>query len=327
MSPEAKSQLDIILGSIDKKYGKGTVMHLNDRCVVTPEDVIPTGSIQLDLALGIGGYRKGRIVEIFGGESAGKSTLAHHACANTQRQGREAAYIDQEHTLDPIYSSRIGVDLDRLIISQPDHAEQALDIVEMLVRSGDIGVIIIDSVAALIPQKELEGDMGDQVIGLQARIMSQAMRKLVGQCEKAKCTLIFINQIRYKIGGYGNPETTSGGAALAFYASQRIHISKGQAKECDDFMNLARCKIVKNKCAPPKKTAEFNIVFGKGIDRDMELFDLAIEDGTLVKSGSWIKYKDESVAQGEVKAIEWMNENPEIKAKIYSEVLALRGLE
>jgi len=329
MSPEMKDNLAVICAQVDKKYGKGTVMKLTDEVDIDPDGVISTNSIKLDLALGIGGYKKGRIIEIYGPESSGKTTLCLHAVANAQKQGKKCLYVDAEHSLDAIYAQALGVDVNELYISQPDFGEQALDIVDNFVRSGEVGLIVVDSVAALIPKKELEGDIGDSSIGLQARIMSQAMRKLTGVCNQTGCTVIFVNQIRMKIGVmFGSPETTSGGNALKFYASTRLDIRRtGDVKRKDDIIgNKTRVKVIKNKLAPPKKVVEFNILFGRGIDTDQELVDLAIMDGIIEKAGAWYKYNGSSVAQGEDNVIRWVNENPEIKKEMIETIRENRGM-
>ena len=330
MSPEMRDNLAVICAQVDKKYGKGSVMKLNDKVSFEPGQVISSGSIGLDLALGIGGYKKGRIVEIYGMEAGGKTTLSLHAVAEAQKMGKKCLFVDAEHSLDPVYAQHLGVNIDNLLISQPDYGEQALDIVDMFVRSGEIGLIVVDSVAALIPKKELEGEIGDQVIGLQARIMSQAMRKIAGVCNKTECAVIFINQIRHKIGVmFGSPITVSGGNALKFYASQRLDIRRtGDLKRGDEIIgSKTKVTVVKNKLAPPKKIAEFNILFGKGIDTDQEILDLATMDKIIEKSGAWFKYGGSAVAQGEANAIQWMNENPDIKEKIIQEVKENRGIE
>lgn len=330
MSPEMKDTLALVCAQIDKKYGKGSVMRLTDKVDVSPGQVISTGSIQLDCALGIGGYKKGRIVEIFGQESSGKTTLCLHAVANAQKMGKMCVYIDAEHSLDPIYAQCLGIDLDKLIISQPDYGEQALDIVDTFVRSGEVGLIVVDSVAALIPQKELEGEVGDQVVGLQARIMSQTMRKIAGVTSKTECSVIFVNQIRMKIGVmWGSPDTTTGGNALKFYASQRLKIIRiGDVKKSDKIIgNRTKVKVIKNKTAPPKKEAEFDILFGVGIDRYTETIELAVSDGILHKSGSWYKLEDKTnFAQGIPNAVEWMKEHEDKFLSIRRQILENRGL-
>jgi recombination protein RecA len=329
MSPEMKSNLASVCSLIDKKYGPGSIMHLTDEVMMQPDQVISTGSIQLDCALGIGGYRKGRIIEIVGQESSGKTTLAIHACANIQRQGRAAAFLDLEHSFDGNYAKSLGVDLTSLLLAQPDYAEQALDMTDMLVRSGDVGLIVIDSVAALIPQAELEGEMTDQSIGLQARIMSKAMRKMVGPASNSDCTILFINQWRQKIGvTWGSPNVTSGGNALKYYASQRLEIIRiGDVKKGEDVIgNRTKVKVIKNKVAPPKKDAEFDILYGRGVDSNGELVELAVADGIVEKTGAWYKYKGENIAQGYSNATSWISENPDIKEAIRKEILENRGL-
>ena len=330
MSPELKDTLALVCAQIDKKYGKGSVMRLTDKVDASPGQVISSGSIQLDCALGIGGYKKGRIVEIFGAESSGKTTLCLHAVANAQKMGKSCVYIDAEHSLDPIYAQCLGVDLDKLIISQPDYGEQALDIVDTFVRSGEVGLIVVDSVAALIPQKELEGEVGDQVVGLQARMMSQAMRKIAGVTSKTECSVIFVNQIRMKIGVmWGSPKTTTGGEALKFYSSQRLEINRiGDVKKSDKVLgNRTKVKVIKNKLAPPKKDAEFDILFGVGIDKYTETIELAISDRILGKTGAWYKLEDGSnFAQGLPNAVEWMKEHKDKFNNIRKQILENRGL-
>jgi recombination protein RecA len=329
MSPEMKSNLAIVCAEVDKRYGKGSVMTLNEPVVFQPDDVIDTGSIMLNLALGVGGYRKGRIIEIWGAESSGKTTLCLHACANAQKLGKTALFIDAEHSFDPTYAGFLGVDLDKLLIAQPSHGEEALGIAQMFVRSGEVSLVVVDSVAALVPQKELEGDIGDSSIGAQARMMSQAMRMLVGPCAETGTTMIFTNQIRNKIGVvYGSPEVTSGGKALAFYASMRLKISRtADLKRGEEVIgNETKVTVVKNKCASPKKEAHFNIVFGKGIDNDSEILELAISDGIIEKSGAWYKHQGNSIAQGSANVIRWLNENPELKAEFKKQILEARGL-
>jgi recombination protein RecA len=330
MSPEMKSNLSIVCAEVDKRYGKGSIMTLNEPVVFQPDDVIDTGSIKLNLALGIGGYKKGRIIEIFGENSSGKTTLCLHACANVQKLGKIALFLDVEHSFDPGYAASLGVDMDKLLIAQPSCGEEALGIAQMMVRSGEVGLIIVDSVAALVPQKELEGDIGDSSIGVQARMMSQAMRVLVGPCSETGTTIIFTNQTRNKIGIiYGSPDVTSGGKALAFYASQRLKVSRtGDLKRGEEITgNKTKVVVVKNKCASPKKEAEFDIVFGRGVDGDGEIIELAASDGIIEKSGAWFKYEGNSIAQGSPNAIRWLNENPEIKANIRKQILESRGIE
>jgi recombination protein RecA len=329
MTPEMKSNLDIVCAQIEKTFGRGSIMTLNDKPSVDLDGVIPTGSIGLDIALGIGGYAKGRIVEIFGMDSAGKSTLCLHAIANAQKKGITSAYIDQEHALDKNYAATLGVDLDKMLISQPDYAEQALGIMDLLIKSGEVGLIVVDSVASLIPQKELEGEMGDQTIGLQARLMSQAMRKIAGICDKTGCTVIFTNQIRHKIATMGgSPNTVAGGLALRFYASQRLEIIRiGDVKDKDSIVgNRTKVKVIKNKLAPPKKEVEFSIIFGRGVDPYLEVVELATEDGIIQKSGAWYKYEGSNVAQGQLSALAWLKENQDIYEKIRTELLEARGL-
>jgi len=325
-----KSALEIVLSSVEKKYGKGSVMKLTDNPIVDPDNIVSTGSIGLDAALGIGGYRKGRIVEIYGPESSGKTTLCLHAIANAQKQGKKCLFVDAEHALDPQYAKRLGVNLDDLLVSQPDFGEQALEITDMLAKSGDIGLVVIDSVAALVPQKELEGEMGDHHIGLQARMMSQAMRKLGGTVSQTGCTVIFVNQIRMKIGVmFGSPETTTGGNALKFYASQRLDIRRiGAIKQGEKIIgNRTKVKVVKNKLAPPFRNAEFDIRFGIGIDRIAEIVDLGVEDEVIEKSGSWYSYQGARLAQGKENTIQMLKETNHILTEIEKELLELRGLE
>ena len=297
---DTDAALDDAISQIEKKFGKGSVMRLGDRTAVDV-DVIPSGSLTLDKALGIGGYPKGRIIEIYGPESSGKTTLTLHAIAQAQKQGGKAAFIDAEHAIDPVYAKNLGVDIDELILSQPDSGEQALEIAEMLVRSGVIDLIVIDSVAALVPQVELDGEMGDAAVGLQARLMSKALRKLSGVMNKTNCTVIFINQLREKIGVmYGNPETTTGGRALKFYSSVRVEIRRSeQIKQNGEIVgNKANIKVVKNKVAPPFKTTQVDIIYGKGISRDGEILDLAVEGDIIEKSGAWYAYNGEKIGQG-----------------------------
>lgn len=297
---DTDAALDDAISQIEKKFGKGSVMRLGDRTAVDV-DVIPSGSLTLDKALGIGGYPKGRIIEIYGPESSGKTTLTLHAIAQAQKQGGKAAFIDAEHAIDPVYAKNLGVDIDELILSQPDSGEQALEIAEMLVRSGVIDLIVIDSVAALVPQVELDGEMGDAAVGLQARLMSKALRKLSGVMNKTNCTVIFINQLREKIGVmYGNPETTTGGRALKFYSSVRVEIRRSeQIKQNGEIIgNKANIKVIKNKVAPPFKTTQVDIIYGKGISRDGEILDLAVEGDIVEKSGAWYAYNGEKIGQG-----------------------------
>lgn len=312
------------LKSIEKTYGKGSIMKLGDANLEKVE-VIPTGSITLDIALGVGGYPKGRIIEIYGPESSGKTTLTLHAIAQAQKQGGKAAFIDAEHAIDPVYAKNLGVNIDDLILSQPDSGEQALEITEMLVRSGVIDLIVVDSVAALVPQVELDGEMGDAAVGLQARLMSKALRKLSGVMSKTNCTVIFINQLREKIGVmYGNPETTTGGRALKFYSSVRIEIRRSeQIKQNGEIIgNKANIKVVKNKVAPPFKTTQVDIIYGKGISRDGEILDLAVEDDIVEKSGAWYAYNGEKIGQGRENAKNFLIEHPAIFEEVENKVKA-----
>lgn len=321
---DTDAALDDAISQIEKKFGKGSVMRLGDRTAVDV-DVIPSGSLTLDKALGIGGYPKGRIIEIYGPESSGKTTLTLHAIAQAQKQGGKAAFIDAEHAIDPVYAKNLGVDIDELILSQPDSGEQALEIAEMLVRSGVIDLIVIDSVAALVPQLELDGEMGDAAVGLQARLMSKALRKLSGVMNKTNCTVIFINQLREKIGVmYGNPETTTGGRALKFYSSVRVEIRRSeQIKQNGEIIgNKANIKVVKNKVAPPFKTTQVDIIYGKGISRDGEILDLAVEGDIVEKSGAWYAYNGEKIGQGRENAKNFLIEHPAIFEEVEEKVKA-----
>lgn len=314
--------LEDALKSIEKIYGKGSVMKLGDRPTVDV-DSIPTGSLLLDNALGIGGYPKGRIIEIFGPESSGKTTLALHAIAEAQAKGGRAAFVDAEHAIDPVYAKHLGVNVDELILSQPDNGEQALEIVELLAKSNAIDIIVVDSVAALVPQAEIEGVMSDNQVGLQARLMSKAMRKLAGVLNKSLCTVIFINQLREKVGVmYGNPETTTGGRALKFYASVRIDIRRAEViKEGTDIIgNTVNIKIVKNKVAPPFKTCKIDLIYGEGISRYGEILDLAVELGFVKKSGAWYEYNGERMGQGRENAKDYLKTNPAIYEQLYQQV-------
>jgi len=313
--------LNLAVDQIEKQFGKGAIMRLGEAQKVNVE-TYPTGSISLDMALG-GGIPKGRIIEIYGPESSGKTTMTLHAIAEVQRAGGTAAFVDAEHALDPQYAKRIGVDLDRLLISQPDTGEQALEIVETLVRSSAVDLVVIDSVAALVPQAEIEGDMGDAHVGLQARLMSQALRKLTGTISKTKCTVIFINQIRMKIGVmFGNPETTSGGNALKFYASLRMDIRRiGQIKVGEEIVgNRTKVKVVKNKVAPPFKVAEFDIMYNEGISVTGDLLDLAVMHAVVGKAGAWYEYNGEKIAQGREAAKQYLKDNPKVMEKIDKEL-------
>lgn len=323
-----KQALDLAIAQITKQFGSGSIMKLGETRKIDVE-LLPSGSLSLDLALG-GGYPKGRIIEIYGPESSGKTTLALHAIAEIQKQGGQAAFIDAEHALDPSYAKKIGVDTDNLFISQPDNGEQALEICETLVRSGAVDLIVVDSVAALVPQAEIDGDMGDAQMGLQARLMSQAMRKLTGIISKSKATVIFINQIRMKIGVmFGNPETTTGGNALKFYASVRMDIRRiGQIKEGDDISgNRTKVKIVKNKIAAPFRTAEFDIMYNEGISRSGDVLDLAVQRGVIEKSGAFLKYNGETIAQGREAAKRLLRENPDLMAEIEHKVRVAARLD
>ncbi|MDP9693680.1 UNVERIFIED_ORG: recombination protein RecA [Arthrobacter globiformis] len=317
-APDRQKALDAALAQIDKQFGKGSVMRLGDE-VRAPIEVIPTGSIALDVALGIGGLPRGRIVEIYGPESSGKTTVALHAVANAQRQGGIAAFIDAEHALDPEYAAKLGVDTDALLVSQPDTGEQALEIMDMLIGSGSLDVVVIDSVAALVPRAEIEGDMGDSHVGLQARLMSQALRKITGRLSQTKTTAIFINQLREKIGVFfGSPETTTGGKALKFYASVRIDVRRIQTlKEgADSVGNRTKAKIVKNKMAPPFKIAEFDIIYGQGISREGGIIDMGVEHGIIKKSGSWFTYDGDQLGQGMENSRRFLRDNPELAAEL-----------
>lgn len=314
--------LDEVLANIEKQFGKGSVMKLGDNKHMEVE-TIPSGSIALDVALGIGGYPKGRIIEIYGPESSGKTTFALHAIAEAQKKGGYAAFIDAEHALDPVYAKALGVDTDNLILSQPDNGEQALEIVEALVRSNAVDIIVIDSVAALVPKAEIEGDMGDSHVGLQARLMSQAMRKLAGIINKSKTVAIFINQIREKVGVlFGSPETTSGGRALKFYATIRLDVRRvDQIKQGSDAIgNLTRVKVVKNKVAPPFKTAEVDLIYGKGISHEGEVLDLATNLDIVEKSGAWFSYNGDRLGQGRENVKELLKQNPELTSEIEQKV-------
>ncbi len=315
---DKKKALETALAQIEKQYGEGTVMKLGDNAKMKV-DAIPTGSLALDAALGIGGVPKGRIVEIYGPESSGKTTVALHIIAQAQKLGGEVAFIDAEHALDPVYASALGVDVDNVLVSQPDTGEQALEITEALVRSNAIDVVVVDSVAALVPKTEIEGDMGASHVGLQARLMSQALRKLAGVIAKSNCVAIFINQLRDKVGViYGNPETTTGGRALKFYASVRMDIRKGEAiKNGTEIIgNNVKCKIVKNKVAPPFKVASFEILYGEGISRYGELVDLGAQFDIIKKSGTWFSYGENRIGQGKENAKQFLRDNPDIADEV-----------
>lgn len=319
---DKKKALANALSQIEKQFGKGSVMRLGENTGMTVEH-IPTGSIGLDLALGIGGLPRGRIIEIYGPESSGKTTVALHSVAEAQKLGGTAAFIDAEHALDPVYAKALGVDIDSLLVSQPDTGEQGLDIAEALVRSGAVDIVVIDSVAALTPRAEIEGEMGDSFVGLHARMMSQAMRKLAGSIAKSQCVAIFINQLREKVGVmYGNPETTTGGRALKFYASVRLDVRRGeQLKNGSDVVgNRTKVKVVKNKVAPPFRVAEFDIIYGQGISKEGTLLDMAVERDIIHKSGAWFSYKDQRIGQGRENTRQYLKDNPEIAAEIDAEI-------
>ena len=319
---EKKRAVEVALSQIEKQFGKGSVMKLGEYQAMNVE-AIPTGALGLDIALGIGGVPRGRIIEIFGPESSGKTTLALHIIAEAQKMNGEAAFIDAEHALDPVYAKHLGVDIDNLIVSQPDTGEQALEITESLVRSGALDVIVVDSVAALVPKAEIDGDMGDSHMGLQARLMSQALRKLAGAINKSKTVIIFINQLREKIGVmFGNPETTTGGRALKFYASVRLDIRKIENIKQDGEIvgNRARVKVVKNKVAPPFREAEFDIVYGKGISKEGNILDMAVNLDIIEKSGSWFSYNGEKIGQGRENVKQYLHNNPEVMEEVEKKV-------
>lgn len=323
MKEEKKKALDAALSQIEKQFGKGSVMKLGDSGKNMNVETIPTGSLSLDIALGLGGIPRGRIVEIYGPESSGKTTVALHMVAEVQKRGGVAGFIDAEHALDPVYASKIGVDIDNLYISQPDNGEQAMEITETLVRSGAVDIIIVDSVAALVPKAEIDGDMGDSHVGLQARLMSQALRKLTAVISKSNCVVIFINQLREKIGVmFGNPETTTGGRALKFYSSIRMDVRKTETlKQAGEVVgNHTRVKIVKNKIAPPFREAEFDIMFGRGISREGDILDLAANLGIINKSGAWYAYNDAKIGQGRENAKQFLRDNPDIMAEAEAKV-------
>lgn len=320
--------LEAALGQIDRQFGKGSVMRLGDD-IRAPISVVPTGSISLDVALGIGGLPRGRVVEVYGPESSGKTTVALHAVANAQRQGGIAAFIDAEHALDPEYARKLGVNTDDLLVSQPDTGEQALEIADMLIRSGSIDIIVIDSVAALVPRAEIEGEMGDSHVGLQARLMSQALRKITGALHNSNTTAIFINQLREKIGVmFGSPETTTGGKALKFYASVRIDVRRIETLKdgTDPVGNRTRAKIVKNKLAPPFKQAEFDILYGVGISREGGLIDMGVEHGFVRKSGSWYTYEGDQLGQGKENARNFLRDNPDLADEIEKKIKEKLGV-
>lgn len=322
--------LEAALGQIEKQYGKGSVMKLGDSQTNMNVETVPTGSLSLDIALGLGGVPKGRIIEVYGPESSGKTTVALHMVAEVQKRGGIAGFIDAEHALDPVYAKNIGVDIDNLYISQPDNGEQALEITETMVRSGAVDIIIVDSVAALVPKAEIDGDMGDSHVGLQARLMSQALRKLTAAISKSNCIVIFINQLREKVGVmFGNPETTTGGRALKFYSSIRLDVRRIEAlKQGGEIVgNRTRIKVVKNKVAPPFREAEFDIMFGKGISREGDILDLAASLGIVQKSGAWFAYRDDKIGQGRENAKQYLREHPEVMDEIEHQVRVSYGLE
>ncbi len=323
---EKLKALDAAISQIERQYGRGAVMKLGDSSSSMNVEAIPTGSLSLDLALGIGGIPKGRIVEIYGPESSGKTTVTLHMIAEVQKRGGIAAFIDAEHALDPVYAKNIGVDIDNLYISQPDCGEQALEITETMVRSGAIDIVVVDSVAALVPKQEIDGDMGDAVMGAQARLMSQAMRKLTAVISKTNCTVIFINQLRQKIGVmFGNPETTTGGTALKFYSSVRLDVRRTESiKQSGEVIgNRTRVKVVKNKVAPPFKEAEFDIMFGKGISKIGDILDLAADNDIIVKSGAWYAYEGNKIGQGRENAKQYLVDHPEVCDEVESKVREL----
>ena len=327
---DKQKALDAALAQIEKQFGKGSVMKLGDQSAHMNVETIPTGSLSLDIALGLGGIPRGRIIEIYGPESSGKTTVALHMVAEVQKRGGIAGYIDAEHALDPVYARNIGVDVDNLYISQPDNGEQALEITETMVRSGAVDIIIVDSVAALVPRAEIDGDMGDSHVGLQARLMSQALRKLTGVISKSNSIVVFINQLREKVGVmFGNPETTTGGRALKFYASIRMDIRRIESlKQGGEVIgNRARIKVVKNKIAPPFKEAEFDIMFGKGISRAGDILDLAADANVVVKSGAWYAYNGEKIGQGRENAKLYLTEHPDVMEEIDHKVRVAYGLE
>jgi recombination protein RecA len=329
MADEKQKMLESAISAIEKQYGKGSIMRLGSKDVFVPVSVIPTGSVSLDAALGVGGFPRGRVVEIYGPESGGKTTLALHAIASAQRMGGQAAFIDAEHALDPVYARKLGVDVDNLLVSQPDNGEQALEITETLIRTNAVDIVVVDSVAALVPKAELEGDMGEPTMGLQARLMSQALRKLTAIVSKSKTCLVFINQIREKIGVmFGNPETTTGGRALKFYSSIRVDIRRIQAiKEGDKVVgSRTRGKVVKNKLSAPFREAEFDILYGDGISKETDLLDVGVEKQILEKSGNWISFGGERLGQGRESARVFLKENQDITDKLEAAVRKALGI-
>ena len=328
MEDERKKALDAAIAKIEKSYGRGSIMKMGESTEMNVE-ALPTGSLSLDIALGVGGIPKGRIIEVYGPESSGKTTLALHMVAEAQREGGIAGYIDAEHAMDPAYAKNLGVDIDNLYISQPDNGEQALEIAETMVRSGAMDIVVIDSVAALVPKAEIEGEMGDSHVGLQARLMSQALRKLAGAISHSGCIVVFINQLREKVGVmFGNPETTTGGRALKFYASVRLDVRRIETlKQNGNFIgNRTRVKVVKNKVAPPFKEAEFDIVYGKGISHSGDVLDLAAADDIIVKSGAWYSYNGDKIGQGRENAKIFLEQHPEIMEEVERQVREKRGL-
>ena len=328
MQDERKKALDAAIGKIQKDYGQGAIMKLGESMAQMNVEAIPTGSLSLDIALGVGGIPKGRIIEIYGPESSGKTTVALHMVAQAQKQGGIAGFVDAEHALDPQYAKNLGVDIDNLYISQPDNGEQALEIAETMVRSGAMDIVIVDSVAALVPKAEIDGEMGDSHVGLQARLMSQALRKLAGAINKSKCIVVFINQLREKVGSmFGSPETTTGGRALKFYASVRMDVRRIETlKQNGEFIgNRTRIKVVKNKVAPPFKEAEFDIMYGKGISREGDILDLASAEDIVVKSGAWYSYNDARLGNGRENVKNYLRENPELLNEIEAKVRAKHG--
>ncbi|MDE3156408.1 MAG: recombinase RecA [Acidobacteriota bacterium] len=329
MDKERLKALDIAVGQIEKQFGKGSIMRLGQKGAITPIAFIPTGALSIDYALGVGGMPRGRVIEIYGPESSGKTTLALQVIAEAQKRGGMAAFVDAEHALDPIYAQKLGVDVDNLLVSQPDNGEQALEIVEVLIRSGGVDVVVVDSVAALVPRSEIEGEMGEAQMGLQARLMSQALRKLTGVVSKSKTCLIFINQLREKIGVmFGNPETTTGGRALKFYASVRIDIRRiASIKDGDQVVGgRTRVKVVKNKVAPPFREAEFDVMYGEGISRTGDLLDLAVDKRIVEKSGAWFSYDGERLGQGRENVKQFLKDNPDMFKAIEEKVRKELGM-
>src|SRR5215469_7806755 len=327
---ERLKAVDLAVGQIEKQFGKGSIMRLGQKGAIQPIDAIPTGAISIDYALGIGGVPRGRVVEIFGPESSGKTTLALQVIAEAQKMGGMAAFVDAEHALDAIYAQKLGVDIENLLVSQPDNGEQALEIVEVLIRSGGVDVVIVDSVAALVPKAEIEGEMGEAQMGLQARLMSQALRKLTGVVAKSKTCLIFINQLREKIGVmFGNPETTTGGRALKFYASVRVDIRRIASIKDGDMVvgGRTRVKVVKNKVAPPFREAEFDVMYGEGVSREGDLLDLGVAKEIVEKSGAWFSYKNERIGQGRENVKQFLKENKDIAARLEAELRRELGLK